>query len=136
MKTKLLSITLLASLVVLALASCGRLTDAQITTFEKSIDKLEEKYKELTPGELEKAINLCEKQLELLTDSDREFTKEQNNRIANLTGRYHRLLLKIEIYTKANEIFESSEGESVLEYIRGLLLGNNVKEILKEEDGI
>lgn len=85
---------------------------------------------------MEKAINLCEKQLELLTDSDREFTKEQNNRIANLTGRYHRLLLKIEIYTKANEIFESSEGESVLEYIRGLLLGNNVKEILKEEDGI
>ena len=32
--------------------------------------------------------------------------------------------------------FNTTEGESVLEYIKGLLLGNNVKEILKEKEGI
>ena len=133
---KRLSFASLVCIFVLALASCAKITDAQITAFEKSIDKLEEKYKDLTPSELEKAINLCEKQLELLTDSDRELTPNQKKRIANLTGRYHRLLLKIELYTLANEIFDTTEGESVLEYIRGLLLGNNVKEILKEKDGI
>lgn len=136
MKTKVFLIAFFAGLFMLTCISCKQIVDMRLSAFEKSIDKLEEKYKDLTPSELEKAINLCEKQLELLTDSDQELTPNQKKRIANLTGRYHRLLLKIELYTLANEIFDTTEGESVLEYIKGLLLSNNVREILKEKDSI
>lgn len=120
----------LACCLLLCLSSCSRITDAQITAFEKSIDKLEQKYKDLTPSELQKGIDVCEKQLEMLEGSDRDYTKEQTKRIANLKGRYQRLLLKIELYTLANEIFDTTEGESVLEYIRGLLLGTKAKDVL------
>ena len=124
---KTTSIVILAVAVILTAfisCSCSKVTDAQIATFEKSIEKLNESYKDLTPRELEKAINLCEKQLELLTDTDRELTPNQQKRIANLTGRYHRLLIEIELYTTANEIFGSNEGESALEYLHGLLTGD------------
>ncbi len=131
MKTKSLSIIILVGLFVLALVSCGKVIDVQIKAFEKSIDKLEEKYKDFTPDELQKAIDVCEKQLELLDDKKQDCTKEQQKKIANLTGRYHRLLLKIELYTAVNELFNTTEGESVLEYIRGLLLGDSVNDILQ-----
>lgn len=122
---KLTSIVILTVAVLLiTFTSCSKVTDAQIATFEKSIEKLDENYKDLTPSELEKAINLCEKQLELLTDADRELTPNQKKKIANLTGRYHRLLIEIELYTTANEIFGSNEGESALEYLHGLLTGD------------
>jgi len=130
MKTKYIVIAFVACIFALAMSSCSRITDAQITAFEKSIDKLEQKYKDLTPSELQKGIDVCEKQLEMLEGSDRDYTKEQTKRIANLKGRYQRLLLKIELYTLANEIFDTTEGESVLEYIRGLLLGTKAKDVL------
>lgn len=130
MNPKSLSIKILVSLFVLALASCGKIIDVQINAFEKSIDKLEEKYKDLTPNELQKAIDVCEKQLELLEDKKQDCTKEQQKRVAKLKGRYHKLLLKIELYTALNDLFDTTEGESVLEYIRGLL-GANVNEIMK-----
>ncbi len=122
-ENKSLLLSFLACCLLFCFSSCSHITDAQITAFEKSIDKLEEKYKDLTPSELQKGIDVCEKQLEMLEESDRAYTKEQTKRIANLKGRYHRLLLKIELYTLANEIFDTTEGESVLEYIRGVLLG-------------
>ena len=103
-ENKSLLLSFLACCLLFCFSSCSHITDAQITAFEKSIDKLE-------------------KQLEMLEESDRAYTKEQTKRIANLKGRYHRLLLKIELYTLANEIFDTTEGESVLEYIRGVLLG-------------
>ena len=121
---KVTSIIVLAAFVLIAaFTSCSKVTDAQIAAFEKSIEKLDENYKDLTPSELEKAINLCEKQLELLTDPDRELTPNQQKKMANLKGQYHRLLLRIELYSTANEIFGSSEGESALEYLHGLLTG-------------
>lgn len=130
MNPKSLSIKILVSLFVLALASCGKIIDVQINAFEKSINKLEESYKDLTPKKLQKAIDVCEKQLEQLGDKKQDCTKEQQKRIAKLKGRYHKLLLKIELYTALNDLFDTTEGESVLEYIRGLL-GANVNEIMK-----
>lgn len=130
MKIRYIIIAFAVCLIVHAFPSCSRITEAQITAFEKSIDKLEQKYKDLTPSELQKGIDVCEKQLELLDGKKQDCTKEQQKRIANLKGRYQRLLLKIELYTLANEIFDTTEGESVLEYIRGLLLGTKAKDVL------
>lgn len=110
----------LTTLFCMTLVSCKFTTDAQINAFEKSIATLERSYKDLTPAELEKALNLCEKQLNALQNSEVKFTPNQKERISNLTGRYHRLLLKIEFYTMTHDFFD---GEDVIEYIKGLIAG-------------
>ena len=121
MKTKALLISVLAALLLLAVTSCSKVIDAQLTALEKSIDKLEEKYKDMTPEEVEKAIDLVEKQFDALEEREDDMTKEQEKRFANLEGRYTKVLLKIELYLMVNDLFDGSEVEPVIEYIKGLL---------------
>lgn len=102
------------------MTSCRLATDAQISAFEKSIEALENNYKDFTASELENAVSFCDDQLKALENTDREFTPNQKERISNLKGRYHRLLVEIELYTLANDLFG---GDSVIEYLRGLISG-------------
>lgn len=111
----------LTVLFCMTLTSCKYTTDSRIDAFEKSIVTLEKNYKDLTPGELEKALSLCEKQMDALNNSDNKFSQNQKDRISNLKGRYHRLLLKIELHTIQNNLFD---GETLLEYLKGLIAGN------------
>lgn len=105
----------------MTLVSCKFTTNAQIDAFEKSITKLESSYKNLTPSELERAIKLCEKQLKTLENSEAEYSLSQKDRISNLKGRYHRLLVKIEVHTMTHELFD---GEALIEYLKGLISGS------------
>ena len=123
MKFKLLIFSLIAGLTGLLVVSCGRMiANTQITAFEKSIDTLEETYKNLTPEELKMAIEVCENQLKLINNSDYNYTITQRKKIAGLKGRYHRLLVKIELFLIEDEVFGVSGGE-VLQYIKGLIVG-------------
>jgi uncharacterized protein Yka (UPF0111/DUF47 family) len=124
MKTKTLLLSIFACLFVLALTSCNKVIDVQIAALEKSIDKLDDEYKNMTPNEIEKAINVVEKQIDALEERKDDMTREQGKKFANLQGRYTKLLVKIELYLMVDNIFEGSEVEKVIEYIRGLLGAN------------
>lgn len=124
MKTKTLLLSIFACLFVLALTSCNKVIDVQIAALEKSIDKLDDEYKNMTPNEIEKAINVVEKQIDALEERKDDMTKEQGKKFANLQGRYTKLLVKIELYLMVDNIFEGSEVEKVIEYIKGLLGAN------------
>lgn len=100
-------------------SSCTQINDLQISAFEKSIDKLEQNYQNDSPDKLQHRLELCEKQLAKLKEDTSRYTESQRQRISNLSGRYHRLLVKIKIHTATQEI---SEGASeAVEYIKGLL---------------
>lgn len=124
MKTKTLLLSIFACLFVLALTSCNKVIDVQIAALEKSIDKLDDEYKNMTPNEIEKAINVVEKQIDVLEERKDDMTREQGKKFANLQGRYTKLLVKIELYLMVDNIFEGSEVEKVIEYIKGLLGAN------------
>lgn len=124
MKTKTLVLSFFACLFVLALTSCNKVIDVQIAALEKSIDKLDDEYKNMTPNEIEKAINVVEKQIDALEERKDDMTREQGKKFANLQGRYTKLLVKIELYLMVDNIFEGSEVEKVIEYIKGLLGAN------------
>jgi uncharacterized protein Yka (UPF0111/DUF47 family) len=124
MKTKTLLLSIFACLFVLALTSCNKVIDVQIAALEKSIDKLDDEYKNMTPNEIEKAINVVEKQIDALEERKDDMTREQGKKFANLQGRYTKLLVKIELYLMVDNIFEGSEVEKVIEYIKGLLGAN------------
>lgn len=124
MKTKTLLLAFFACLFVLALTSCNKVIDVQIAALEKSIDKLDDEYKNMTPNEIEKAINVVEKQIDALEERKDDMTREQGKKFANQQGRYTKLLVKIELYLMVDNIFEGSEVEKVIEYIKGLLGAN------------
>ena len=106
------------------MTSCNKVIDVQIAALEKSIDKLDDEYKNMTPNEIEKAINVVEKQIDALEERKDDMTREQGKKFANLQGRYTKLLVKIELYLMVDNIFEGSEVEKVIEYIKGLLGAN------------
>ncbi len=120
MKNRFLFIILLMS-AIMTVSSCSFINDRKIDAFENSIEKLGREYKEMTAEELEEAIKNCEEQKEYLSDEDNKFSNEQTKRIANLKGRYQNILVKIEVYTTVNNLFDVTEVESTLQYIKGLL---------------
>ncbi len=121
MKIKTLLIAFAASLFVLALTSCNRI-DAQLTAFEKSIEKLENNYKDLSPRALEKAVASLQTRFEKLEDLvDEDMTINQKSRFRDLKIQYYKLLLKIKWHTALSDVYESSEGQSVVDYILELL---------------
>lgn len=121
MKTKALFVSMIACLFVLAMSSCNKVIDVQIAAVEKSLDKLEEDYKDMTPKEIENALDLIETQFDALEGREDDMTKEQQKTVANLNGRYTKLLVKVQLYLLVNDIFDTAEVESTIEYIKGLL---------------
>lgn len=112
---------MIACLFVLAMSSCNKVIDVQIAAVEKSLDKLEEDYKDMTPKEIENALDLIETQFDALEGREDDMTKEQQKTVANLNGRYTKLLVKVQLYLLVNDIFDTAEVESTIEYIKGLL---------------
>lgn len=131
MKTKVLILSFIAIVFMVASTSCGKVIDVQIAALEKSIDKLDEEYKDMTPNEIKKAIDLIEKQIDALEEREDDMTKEQRKEFSNLNGRYTKLLVKIQLYLWAQELFDTEEVESTIEYIKGLL-GANASGLLSE----
>ena len=118
--------TLFAAAVISAffvVTSCSRINDLKIDALEKSIDKLEEKYKDLSASEIENAIELCQKQLDALLElgDDGKLSMEQKKTVSNLEGRFHRVLLKVQLYLMVNDVLDESGVQSLIEYIKGLL---------------
>lgn len=111
----------IALLLVGGFVSCSKMMDMRLTELEKSIEKLEQNYKEWSPEKVQKQIESCEKQLDELSQNEGKLTESQRQRMANLKGQYHRLLLEIKIFTLKHDITE--EGTQALEYIKGLLGG-------------
>ena len=95
MKTKVLLIAVFAGLFMLTSTSCKQIVDMQLSAFEKSIDKLEQNYKDLTPTQLDNAINACEVILGQLEDHKEDFTIHQRKQFRKLNLRYYWLLVKI-----------------------------------------
>ena len=124
MKAKVLVLSFVAIVFMVASTSCGKVIDVQIAALEKSIDKLDEEYKDMTPNEIKKAIDLIEKQIDALEEREDDMTKEQRKEFSNLNGRYTKLLVKIQLYLWAQELFDTEEVESTIEYIKGLLGAN------------
>ena len=124
MKTKTVLISVFACFILLAVVSCTKVTDLKISALEKSIDKLENDYKDMTPKEIENTIELCEKQLNALLDNESDLTKEQQKKVSNLEGRYHRVLLKVQLYLMVNDFLDETGVQSTIEYIKGLLGAN------------
>lgn len=116
---------MIACLFVLAMSSCNKVIDVQIAALEKSIDKLDDEYKNMTPKEIEKSIDLIETQIDALEEREDDMTKEQRKEFSNLNGRYTKLLVKIQLYLWAQELFDTEEVESTIEYIKGLLGANS-----------
>ena len=112
-------------------ASCSRVNDIKISALEKSIDKLENDYKDMTASEIENAIELCQKQLDALQElgNDGKLSSEQKKKVSNLEGRFHRVLLKVQLYVMVNDVLDESGVQSLIEYIKGLL-GASVNEAL------
>ena len=111
----------IALLLVGGFVSCSKMMDMRLTELEKSIEKLEQNYKEWSPEKVQKQIESCENQLDELSQNEGKLTESQRQRMANLKGQYHRLLLEIKISTLKQDITE--EGAEALEYIKGLLGG-------------
>ena len=103
--------------------SCSKVYDTQIAALEKSIDKLEEKYKDISASEIQNAIELCQKQLDALheLDNDGKLSPEQKKKVSNLEGRFHRVLIKVQLYVMVNDFFEETGVQELIEYIKGLL---------------
>lgn len=103
--------------------SCSKVYDTRIAALEKSIDKLEENYKDLSASEIENAIELCQKQLDALLEleNDGKLNSDQKKKVSNLEGRFHRVLLKVQLYLMVNDVLDESGVQSVIEYIKGLL---------------
>lgn len=103
------------------ITSCTKVTDLKISSLEKSIDKLEQNYKDMSATEIESAIENCQKQFDALNEEVDKLTKEQMNKINNLEGRFDRVLVKIELYLMVNEFLDESGVGPTIEYIKGLL---------------
>lgn len=112
--------------------SCSKVYDTRIAALEKSIDKLEEKYKDLSASEIENAIELCQKQLDALQElgNDGKLSSEQKKKVSNLEGRFHRVLLKVQLYVMVNDVLDESGVQSLIEYIKGLL-GASLNEVVE-----
>lgn len=121
MKTKTILASIFACLFVLALTSCNKVIDVQIAALEKSIDKLDNNYKEMSTDEIKTAIDLIEKQFDALDERKDDMTSEQKNKVSNLNGRYTKLLLKIQLYLAVQDLFEDTGVAELIEYIKGLL---------------
>lgn len=121
MKIKTLLIAFVACLFVLALTSCNRI-DAKLTAFEKSINKLENNFKDLSPRALEKAVSSLQTRKEKLDELvDKDMTINQKSRFRDLKIQYYELLIKIKWHTALSDVYESNEGQSVVDYILELL---------------
>lgn len=118
MKTKTLLIAFVACLFVHVLTSCTKFIDAQLTAFEKSINKLETNYKDLSPQSLEKAVSLLQSQFEELENiKDTEMTINQKKRFRKLKVNYFTLLVKIKTHVSLSNVFDSRDGKSVIDYL-------------------
>ena len=136
MKIKALLIAFVACLCVQVFTSCTNSIDAKLTAFEKSIDKLKETYKDLSPQALEKAVASLEKRLEKLKklDADDKMSINQKKRFIKLKVKYYALLADIKIHTSLSDAYDSREGKSVIDYLDELTdaASANANELLVE----
>lgn len=127
MRTKALLIIVLTSILMLALTSCKPIVNWHLKAFEKSVNKLEQNYKDLTPNQLERAVGKCDIQLEWLVDHKDNFTINQRKKFRELKIRYYWLL-----HYSISGIDLSEEYESVVGYIKDIIdeLKESVDELL------
>lgn len=105
MKTRKQLLVLLSCVVMLAAVSCQNteknIVELKIKAFEKSIEKLENNYKDMSGAQLEEAIEKCEIQKENLTQNKDNCSINQKKAIKDLSWRYRKILVKIMLHAKA-----------------------------------
>lgn len=99
--------------------SCSKFYDMRLDSLEKSIDNLEQSYDVYSSDKLQKEIVSCEKRYEELSQNESKLTDNQQKRLANLKGKYHRVLLEIKLWSITQTV--SKESEQVVDYIKSLL---------------
>ena len=89
-------------------ASCSKVTDVQLTALEKSIEKLESNYRDMTPKEIDVARNLIDEQIDKLDEKkDKgDLSKNQKQQLFELKARYVKVKVLIAIPLKADESTE------------------------------
>jgi len=131
MKTKVLILSFIAIVFMVASTSCGKVIDVQIAALEKSIDKLDEKYKEMSTEDIKTSIELIEKQFNALDERKEDMSSEQKSKLSNLHGRYTRVLVSIQVYLGFKSLLDDTGVTELIEYIKGLL-GANASGLLNE----
>lgn len=105
MKTRKQLLVLLSCVVMLAAVSCQNteknIVELKIKAFEKSIEKLENNYKDMSGVQLEEAIEKCEIQKENLAQNKDNCSINQKKAIKDLSWRYRKILVKIMLHAKA-----------------------------------
>lgn len=124
MKTKVLILSFIAIVFMVASTSCGKVIDVQIAALETSIDKLDDSYKDMSTDEIKTAIDLIEKQFNALDDRKDDMSSEQKNKLSNLHGRYTKLLVSIQVHLGLKSLLEDTGVAELIEYIKGLLGAN------------
>ena len=91
MKHRFLLTAVLGGLFSLTMTSCTYIYEIKINSLEQSVVKIEDSNNNLTPEELDAAIQECGQKLDKITVKNRKYTPEQQERINNLTVRIEEL---------------------------------------------
>lgn len=117
-KRKILFVSILLLLGGL-LVSCSKVNDMRLDTLKKSIEKLEQNYKDYSPEKLMREIEQCEIQFEKLDQDKDKLSINQKQQLSNLDSKFNKVLIKIGWDIYRNGL--SDEYRKVIEYIKDLL---------------
>lgn len=116
---KRLSIIVFAVLLAGGGNSCTKTYDIRINTLEKSLNNLEQNYKDYSPEKLKREMQKCENQFEKLDQDKDKLTMNQRQQLSKLDRKFNKILIKIGWNLIKNEL--SDKYREVLEYIKDLL---------------
>lgn len=91
----------------------------RLDTLKKSIEKLEQNYKDYSPEKLMREIEQCEIQFEKLDQDKDKLSINQKQQLSNLDSKFNKVLIKIGWDIYRNGL--SDEYRKVIEYIKDLL---------------
>lgn len=116
---KRLSIIVFAVLLAGGVNSCTKTYDIRLNTLEKSLNNLEQNYKDYSPEKLKREMQKCENQFEKFDQDKDKLTMNQRQQLSKLDRKFNKILIKIGWNLIKNEL--SDKYREVLEYIKDLL---------------
>ena len=91
MKQRFFILSVFVGLFALTMSSCTYIYNIQIDSLEQNVVKIEDSNNTLSQEEREAAIQECGQKLEKISRKNRNYSPEQQVRIANLTERLEEL---------------------------------------------
>ena len=117
--TRRLFIIVFAVLLAGSFCSCSKTYDIRINTLGKSLNNLEQNYKDYSPKKLKREIEKCENQFDKLDRDKDNLTMNQRQQLSKLDRKFNKILINIVWNLIKNEL--SDKYREVLEYVKDLL---------------